>query len=137
MRSQGREDTASMAFRLFDTDHDGFVTKEEFSQVKLIGPFNQSFSEQIYQMIQCGKIHENCTCFRLILNSNLKLNLLQVSKNATKEQVDAVFAKFDSNKDGKLDKGEFKHLMENKKQFEHISNFETQSTHNFSVFLTI
>ena len=41
--------------------------------------------------------------------------MLQVSKNATKEQIDAVFAKFDSNKDGKLDKAEFKNLMENKK----------------------
>ena len=62
-------------------------------------------------MIWFGKLKEKSTSFY----SNLKPNILQVSKNATKEQVDAVFAKFDSNKDGKLDKAEFKNLMENKK----------------------
>ena len=39
----------------------------------------------------------------------------QVSKKMTKEQIEAIFAKFDNNGDGKMSKEEFKQLMESKK----------------------
>ena len=41
--------------------------------------------------------------------------VLQVSKKMTKEQIEAIFAKFDNNGDGKMSKEEFKQLMESKK----------------------
>ena len=39
----------------------------------------------------------------------------KVSKKMTKEQIEAVFAKFDHNGDGKMSKDEFKELMAFKK----------------------
>ena len=41
--------------------------------------------------------------------------LSQVSKKLSKEQIEAVFAKFDGNGDGKLSKEEFQQLMAAKK----------------------
>merc|ERR550534_798288 len=58
------------AFKLFDKDKDGFITRAEFAKV---------------------------------------------SKKMTKEQIEAIFAKFDNNGDGKMSKEEFKQLMESKK----------------------
>ena len=48
----------------------------------------------------------------LFLESKVKW---QVSKKMTKEQIEAIFAKFDNNGDGKMSKEEFKQLMESKK----------------------
>jgi Ca2+-binding EF-hand superfamily protein len=41
---------------------------------------------------------------------------LQVSKKLTKKQIDAVFAKFDGNGDGKLSREEFQQLMSDRKK---------------------
>ena len=80
------------AFKLFDKDKDGFITRAEFAKV-------------------CrGK-----TRTKTKDTMTLPIQLPQVSKKMTKEQIEAIFAKFDNNGDGKMSKEEFKQLMESKK----------------------
>ena len=71
-----------MAFRLFDMNKDGYITREEFKKVAIE-----------LETFKCK------LCF-------------QVSKNLDVTQIEAVFQRFDLNKDGRLSKGEFRRLME-------------------------
>ena len=68
------------AFKLFDKDRDGYITRAEFAKVTF-------------------------------LNQLKSVSIFQVSKKMTNEQIDAIFAKFDDNGDGKMSKKEFKQLM--------------------------
>ena len=68
------------AFKLFDKDRDGYITRAEFAKVTF-------------------------------LNQVKSVSIFQVSKKMTDEQIDAIFAKFDDNGDGKMSKKEFKQLM--------------------------
>ena len=52
-------------------------------------------------------------CLGCIFKKNISIIFkLQVSKNLNETQIEAVFAKFDSNGDGRLSMDEFKQLME-------------------------
>ena len=70
---------------MLDLDKDGFITKEEFIQVK----------------------HNTELWFK-----TLKILKLQASKTLDKQQIEKVFERFDVNKDGRLSKEEFQQLME-------------------------
>ena len=64
--SVDRLDKAEMAFKLYDKDKDGYITKAE---------------------------------------------MVKLSKNLTKDQIDRAFARFDSDGDGRLSYAEFKKMM--------------------------
>ena len=86
MSKSERASKAETAFKLFDKNRDGFITREEFTQVR--SPSQTWFSTS---------------------------SKPQVSKKLSKDQIEAVFAKFDGNGDGKLSKEEFQQLMAAKK----------------------
>ena len=84
MNKADKSQKAETAFKLFDKNRDGYITREEFTKV---------FS------------------FFCDVNTNERENHLQVSKKLTPEQIEAVFAKFDNNGDGRLSMDEFRLMM--------------------------
>ena len=86
MNKTDRAAKTETAFRLFDKNKDGFITREEFTKV-------------------------GCT-YAPFPSPCLTTFCFQVSKKLNSTQIEAVFAKFDSNGDGRLSMDEFKQLME-------------------------
>ena len=73
------------AFKLFDRNKDGYISRDEFTKVENIFVY----------------------CLKLFLK-------FQVSKKLTPSQIQAVFAKFDANGDGRLSMEEFRQMMDRK-----------------------
>jgi Ca2+-binding EF-hand superfamily protein len=88
------------AFNIFDKNRDGFITKEEFTIKKVtqfsfwLGRWRNMMSTTIVWALEEFRRVHSCSAL--------------VSKKISKEQIAAVFAKFDSTKDGKLTKAEFR-----------------------------
>ena len=111
-QSDKAQKTASTntAFRLFDRNKDGFITKDEFNKVHVDVFSFLTFT--ITLSLPTDHFIDRKHTQNII---KIKYHLLQVSKNLSSEQIDSVFEIFDENKDGKLSKQEFKHLMATKK----------------------
>ena len=88
MNKADKSQKTETAFRLFDKNKDGYITREEFNKVDA-----SSELKPIYSIV-------NAT--------------LQVSKKLNGKQIEAVFAKFDANGDGRLSMEEFRQMMEKK-----------------------
>ena len=86
MATTERSAKTKTAFKLFDKNKDGFITRQEFLKV--------------------------CFFCRKIYKALIVIHIYQVSKKLDAEQVEAVFARFDLNGDGRLSMDEFKLLME-------------------------
>ena len=86
MNKADKSQKTETAFRLFDKNKDGYITREEFNKVDA-----SSELKPIYSIV-------NAT--------------LQVSKKLNGKQIEAVFAKFDANGDGRLSMEEFRQMME-------------------------
>ena len=84
MNKADKSQKAETAFKLFDKNRDGYITREEFTKVFTFFVMSTSMREK---------------------------NHLQVSKRLTPEQIEAVFAKFDNNGDGRLSMDEFRLMM--------------------------
>ena len=83
MNNSDRSSKSLIAFKLFDMNKDGYITREEFK-----------------------KVH-------LVISNTVKLYpCLKVSKKLDSTQIEAVFKRFDVNKDGRLSMDEFRRLME-------------------------
>ena len=74
------------AFKLFDRNKDGYISRDEFTKV----------------------IKKNMGNLQILYFN------LQVSKKLNPSQIQAVFAKFDANGDGRLSMEEFRRMMERK-----------------------
>jgi len=89
--------------QIADKDHDGKISKEEFTgekpKAKDMDP--ESKAELAFNVFD--KNHDGYVT---------KSEMLKVSKNLTKEQVDAVFQRNDNNHDGKLTLEEFQEFMQ-------------------------
>jgi len=99
--------------QIADKDHDGKISKEEFvggpsaterrkSGVGLDTDAKAELAFNVFDKNRDGYVTKN--------------EMLKVSKNLTKEQVDAVFERNDGNQDGKLNLQEFQEFMHNHKE---------------------
>lgn len=86
MNKADKSQKAETAFKLFDKNRDGYITREEFTKV---------FTFYYWDVNILGDVYYH----------------LQVSKKLTPEQIEAVFAKFDANGDGRLSMDEFRLMM--------------------------
>jgi len=96
--------------QIADKDHDGKISKEEFvgggdsspgpsrPKLKLDPEAKAELAFNVFDKNHDGYVTKN--------------EMLKVSKNLTKEQVDAVFERNDNNHDGKLNLQEFQEFMQ-------------------------
>ena len=86
MNKADKSQKTETAFRLFDKNKDGYITREEFNKVD-----------------ESSELKPICSIVNVIS---------QVSKKLNGKQIEAVFAKFDANGDGRLSMEEFRQMME-------------------------
>ena len=91
--------------QIADKDHDGFISREEF-----LGEPSKPADEANAKAERAFNVFDKNRDGYIT-----KAEMMKMSKNITKAQVDAVFARNDENHDGKLNREEFQDFMTHRK----------------------
>ena len=99
---------AERAFKLFDKDNDGYITKVEFQKIS-----EKLDKSQVQNGICCIVITFSifCLCQSPIKDFYLQMHNATNSNISTQIQIDAIYKKFDKDNDGVLSLAEFKKMM--------------------------